>query len=122
MKSIVILGASNKPDRASNLLLKRLVQRGIEPVLVHPALDHIDGLTVVKNLDQAPRDPEILTVYLSAERSDELGDAIVALNPRRVIFNPGAENPPLEARLHAAGVETDNACSLVLLAQGLLAA
>jgi len=120
--SIVILGASDKPDRASNMLLKRLRARGVEPVPVHPALEMIDGVPVRKNLGEVAAKPDVLSVYLAAARSSDLASQIIALAPRRVIFNPGAENPALEAALSAAGIETENACSLVLLGQGLLTA
>jgi predicted CoA-binding protein len=120
--SIVILGASDKPDRASNMLLKRLQVRGVEAVPVHPALEMIDGIPVRKNLSEVAPAPDVLSVYLAAARSSDLEADILTLAPRRVIFNPGAENPALEAKLNAAGIETENACSLVLLSQGLLTA
>ncbi len=121
MKTIVVLGASDKPDRASNMLMKRLIVRGgFVPVPVHPALDAIAGVPVRSTLGEAPRHPDLLTVYLSAERSSALEEDIKNLEPHKVIFNPGAENLELEKRLAAAGIETENACSLVLLAQGQL--
>lgn len=118
--SIVVLGASDKPDRASNMLLKRLRARGVTAVPVHPALESIEGVPVHKNLTDVSPHPDLLSVYLGAARSSALESDIVALAPRRVIFNPGAENPGLEAKLNAAGIETENACSLVLLSQGQL--
>jgi uncharacterized protein len=118
--SIVILGASDKPDRASNMLLRRLQSRGVTAVPVHPALESIEGVPVRKSLADAPPQPDLLSVYLGAARSSALESDIVALAPRRVIFNPGAENPALEAALNAVGIETENACSLVLLSQGQL--
>lgn len=118
--SVVILGASDKPHRASNMLLTRLQQRGVTPVPVHPAIAEISGIAVHPTLASVPREPDILSVYLAAERSSALVDDIMALKPRKVIFNPGAENPALETRLEASGIATENACSLVLLQQGLL--
>ena len=59
--------------------------------------------------------PNALTVYVSAKISDSEYDRIVKLGPRRVIFNPGAENKNLAARLSEAGVEVVEACTLVLL-------
>jgi predicted CoA-binding protein len=121
MKTVVILGASDKPDRASHALLARMLGRGgYAPVPVHPALDSIAGVPVRKNLTEAPSRPDLLTVYVSPDRSTALEADIVRLAPRKVIFNPGAENPALEARLGAAGIETENACSLVLLSQNSL--
>lgn len=122
MPAIVILGASDKPHRASNMLLNRLRQRGVTPVPVHPAISVISGIPVHASLAGVPREPDILSMYLAAERSSALADDILALRPRKVVFNPGAENPALEARLEAAGIATENACSLVLLQQGLFKA
>jgi hypothetical protein len=121
VKTVVILGASDKPARASHALLARMLGRGgYAPVPVHPALDSIAGLPVRKNLREVPAHPDLLTMYVSPERSSALEAEIVRLAPRKVIFNPGAENPVLEARLEAAGIPVENACSLVLLGQNLL--
>jgi predicted CoA-binding protein len=121
MKTIVILGASDKPHRASNTLLTRLQHRGgYAPVPVHPAIEVISGIPVQKNLSEVTRGPEVLSMYLSADRSSSLEADIIALKPHRVIFNPGAENPQLELRLIEAGITTENSCSLVLLSQNLL--
>jgi predicted CoA-binding protein len=118
MKTVVILGASDKPGRISNLLLSRLQYHDdYEPIPVHPALASISGLPVFPNLSAVPSHPDILTLYVSAERSDSLEADIVRLKPTKVIFNPGAENPRLEMRLNEAGIATENACSLVLLSQ-----
>jgi len=122
MQTIVILGASHKPERASNRLLNRLLERDITPVLVHTAIETIAGLPVHKTLATVPPGPDILTVYLGAPRSAPLEADILKLAPRKVIFNPGAENPGLETSLNEAGIATENACSLVLLSQGLFKA
>ncbi len=43
-------------------------------------------------------------------------DYLLSLRPRRIIFNPGAENPELKKKAEALGIETEEACTLVLLA------
>ncbi len=122
MQTIVILGASHKPERASNMLLNRLLQRGVTPLLVHPVIESIAGLPVHASLATVPSGPDILTMYLSAARSSPLEADILKLAPRKVVFNPGAENPELSQRLNGAGIATENACSLILLNQGLFKA
>lgn len=122
MQTIVILGASHKPDRASNMLLNRLLQRDVTPVLVHPVIETIAGIPVHKDLGTIASGPDILTMYLNAARSTALEADILRLAPRKVVFNPGAENPALEAVLREAGIATENACSLILLNQGLFKA
>ena len=120
-RTVVILGASDKPERVSNLLLRRLQARGgYDPVPVHPALEAIAGVPVRAALAEVTPGPDILTLYVGPERSAVLESDIVALRPAKVIFNPGAENPELETRLNRAGIATENACSLVLLGQGEL--
>jgi uncharacterized protein len=124
VRTIVILGASDKPDRASHMLLTRLLQQGrrgrYTPVPVHPALESIAGVPVRRALDEVAPRPDVLSLYLGPSRSAALQDDIVRLNPGKVIFNPGAENEALEAGLNRAGIATENACSLVLLGQDLL--
>lgn len=118
LKTIVILGASNKPARASNMLLTRMLDRGgYAPIPVHPALESIAGVPVRGTLAEVPPGPDVLSVYLGAERSAALESDIVRLSPRKVVFNPGAENPVLESALNRAGIATENACSLVLLSR-----
>ncbi len=61
---------------------------------------------------------DTVTLYVGAARQAALLDALVAKRPGRVIFNPGAESSESERRLHAAGIETLHACTLVLLRSG----
>jgi predicted CoA-binding protein len=119
-ESVAILGASDKPDRYSNMLLKRLKAKGHPVYPINPALKTIDGIPVSRSLADLPPGVRILSVYMNAQRSGEIADAILASGIPRVIFNPGAENPALAERLAAAGVEVEEACSLVLSGTGQL--
>ncbi len=111
---VAVLGASDKADRTSNLLIKRLRVKGHEVYPVNPALTIIDGLPVFKGLADLPPGIDVLSIYMNAQRSDALAEAILASGIPRVIFNPGAENPALAERLQAKGVQVEDACSLVL--------
>jgi uncharacterized protein len=117
---VAVLGASDKTDRYSNLLIKRLRAKGHEVYPVNPALATIDGLPVYKTLQDLPAGVDVLTVYMNAHRSDALADSILATDIPRVIFNPGAENPGLSQRLEDKGVRVEEACSLVLSGLGHL--
>jgi predicted CoA-binding protein len=118
MKTVVILGASENPERYSNKAFRILKERHYDIVPVNPSLDVLDEIPVVHSLSEAPRNPDVLTVYVNPLRSAELVGDILALAPKVVIFNPGAENPALGLRLHQAGIKTVNACSVVLLTTG----
>lgn len=114
MKTL-ILGASSNPDRYSYKAMSMLTTSGYEVVLVHPTLKTINDIPVQNALCQVTHDIDTITVYVSPSISDQLESDIIAIKPRRVIFNPGAENPRLGRALRAAGIKTVDACTLVLL-------
>lgn len=118
MKTVVILGASDKPERYSNKALLLLKEQGYDIVPVNPTLEILEGMPVIHALDDVARHPDVLTVYVNPERSTAMADQILALAPRVAIFNPDTENDALESRLAAAGTRTVRACSVVLLKTG----
>jgi len=112
---VAVLGASPKADRYANIALHRLREAGHEAIGVNPALPDLGGFPCVATIDDLPEGIDTATVYLGKARSDELAGRILAGGFRRAIFNPGAENQELEAKLSAAGVEVLEACTLVML-------
>lgn len=112
---VVVIGASAKPERYSNRAVRLLLEHGHEVVPINPGISTIEGLPVVSSLEDLSGHVDTVTLYVSAERSSALEDAITHLHPDRVIFNPGAENPALQATLDANGIYTEEACTLVLL-------
>jgi predicted CoA-binding protein len=120
-KTVVIVGASDQPDRKSYMLLQRLRKNPhYEPVLVNPRLKEIDGIPVSSSLAEVSGKPDVISLYLNAKNSQGLEDAIERLKPGNVIFNPGAENPELMGHLYSRGIQVEEACSLVLLSQNAL--
>lgn len=115
---VVVLGASDNPERYSNMAVNRLLENGHSVVPVHPKLERIGELTVTPDLGDVAGPVDTVTVYVSPGVSSTMTDRLIALAPVRVIFNPGAENPELEAALAAHGIETLRACTLVLLSTG----
>lgn len=120
---VVVLGASDKPQRYSYLAMQMLLEYGHEPILVHPVRSEIEGRACYANLSsvkaQFPQGVDTVTVYVNHERSSPQQAAFLELRPRRVIFNPGAENPELANLLQEQGILVENACTLVLLRSGL---
>lgn len=114
-KTTVVLGASPKPDRFSNKALRMLRENGHHVVPVHPVHAEIEGLPAASSLAAISEPVDTLTIYVNAAQSALLAEAILRLAPRRVIFNPGAENTELERELSEAGIECRNACTLVML-------
>lgn len=115
---VVVLGASQKPERYSNKAIHMLLEHGHEVIPVHPRLDEVEGLKVVHDLAEISGSVDTLTLYVGADASSAAAAAIIRLHPTRVIFNPGAENPDLALRLRQAGIGYEQACTLVLLRTG----
>ncbi len=115
---VVILGASNKPDRYSYKALRMLREHGHEVLPVHPIIPEIEGVAVSPNLNSVEGPVDTVTMYVNASVSEPMADDFLQLAPRRVIFNPGAEAPALQTLLEAAGIECEEACTLVLLQTG----
>ncbi len=115
---VVIAGASDKPDRYAHQAMKALQRAGHEVVLVNPRLEAIEGQPVVADLGEVAQPIDTVTLYVGPAISRDMGEALTALAPDRVLVNPGAENPELEAELAAAGIAVQRACTLVLLATG----
>ena len=115
MSIVAVLGASDDPERYSYKAIQLLQEKGHEVFPVHPTLKQIDGLKVYASLKDLPKPMDVLSVYLSKAVSDKMTDQILQAKVRRVIFNPGAENPELEAKVSSMGMKPLEACTLVLL-------
>ena len=117
-QTVVVLGASPKPERYSNQAVAMLKEHGYEAIPVNPSGVGIHGLSTVKSLDEINVPVGTLTMYVGPAVSSGQKDAILKLAPERVIFNPGSENSELEAALDTEGIKTIHACTLVMLRTG----
>ncbi len=91
------------------------MKAGHEVIPVHPKHDSIDGIPVVPSLTKIHGKIDTLTVYIGPKNIGPLIPEIIALKPKRVILNPGAESPELSAALKTAGIPVIEACTLVML-------
>lgn len=117
-RRVVIIGASDDPGRYSHQAQLLLQEHGHEVVPVHPRLAAIDGVPVVADLSAISGPVDAVTLYVGPAISLALKDKLIALNPQRIIFNPGTENAPLANALDAVGIVCIHACTLVLLRTG----
>jgi len=115
---VAVLGASPKEERFSFKAMRLLKEHGHKPIPIHPAGHTVDEVPGLKSLIEIDQPIDTLTVYLNSKISNGLKDDILKLNPRRVIFNPGAENEELAEVLESAGIEVVVACTLVMLDTG----
>ena len=116
--NVAVLGASSNPERYSYKAVKLLAEHDYCVFPVHPSKRPIDGIQCYASLGDIGREIDTISVYMSPRNSTPLIDQIIAANPRRVILNPGTENPELRERCQEAGIEVIEACTLVLLNTG----
>jgi len=113
-KKTLVLGASLKPSRYSNIAIKRLVSYKQPTVALGLRKGEVDGVKI--ETEKVPfSDIDTVTLYLGPPRQEEYYDYIVSLNPVRVIFNPGTENPEFYQILRNNNIEVEIACTLVML-------
>lgn len=117
MQTTLVFGASLKPSRYSNLAIKRLLEQNVSTVAFGLRTGLVDGVQIKTNLSELPK-IDTVTLYLNRERQKQYYDAIIALKPKRVIFNPGTENTEFYKLLEHKKIKVEVACTLVLLATG----
>lgn len=115
MSYVAVVGASPSEERYSNKAMKLLKEKGHTPIPVAPKHERICEAEVLASLRDIPHEVDTVSMYVAPARQKSIIDEIVDVSPRRVIFNPGAENREVYARLEAGGIEVVEACTLVLL-------
>lgn len=116
-KKTLVLGASENHKRYSYLAVKSLQSQGHDVIAVGKRKGNIDEVEI---LTEAPQinDIHTVTLYLNPQNQQAYYDYIVQLKPQRVIFNPGTENPELQRKVAMIGINTLEACTLVMLNSG----
>ncbi|MFK7000605.1 CoA-binding protein [Flavobacterium oreochromis] len=113
MKTLV-LGASSNPERYSFIAMSRLLQYDHEVVAIGLKNERVFGIEIQIGFPVLG-DIHTVTLYLNPQRQKEYYDYIIALKPKRVIFNPGTENPEFYELLKENHIKVEEACTLVLL-------
>lgn len=115
METVAVVGASPLKDRYSNKAMNMLNEYGHTPVPIAFKHKTIEGETVYPKLSDIPHPVDTVTMYVGVPHQEKIIKDILALKPMRVIFNPNTENPAVYDRLRSAGIEVQEACTLVLL-------
>jgi predicted CoA-binding protein len=115
-KKTLVLGASQKPSRYSYEAVVRLKHHG-HPVYAY-GLREAEIIDTPIQTEWPVEEFDTITLYLNPYRQQDYYERIIELRPKRVIFNPGTENPHFMDRLEKAGIEVEEACTLVMLSIG----
>jgi predicted CoA-binding protein len=113
-KKTLVLGASSKPDRYSYRAITMLVEKGHSVLAIGQNAGEVAGIKIqtkaipLKNVDT-------VTLYLNPNRQKDYYNYIIESKPKRVVFNPGTENPEFYQLLNLNDIKYEVACTLVLL-------
>lgn len=116
-KKTLVIGASENPERYSNMAIHRLRNHNIDVLAIGNREGEIAGVKITKTLADF-KDIDTITLYINPNIQKQYYDYILSLKPKRVIFNPGTENPELVALLNKNGIAYMYACTLVMLSTG----
>jgi predicted CoA-binding protein len=116
-KKTLVMGASDNPARYSYLAINRLREEG-HPVLAIGSHKATVGDVEIDTSTQNYNQVDTVTMYLNPNNQKGYYQYLLSLKPRRIIFNPGAENPELEELARKNGIKVQEACTLVLLSTG----
>lgn len=114
-KKTLVLGASLNPGRYSNIAIKRLVSNNQPTLAVGLRKGEVEGVSITNEMEDFD-EVDTITLYLNPQRQKQYYEYILSLQPERVIFNPGTENPELYDLLRKNNIEIEVACTLVMLA------
>lgn len=120
MAKTVVIGASPNLSRYSYRATMQLAGFGEEVFPIGIRAGQIGPHEIITD-KPAIADVETVTLYVGPQNQSSWVDYILALRPKRVIFNPGTENPTFEAVLRKEGILFESACTLVMLATGTYA-
>ena len=114
-KKTLVLGATTKPEKYAYLAINKLVEKGHSVIAIGQNAGEVAGINIrTKNIPLA--NINTVTLYLNPARQRDYYNYIIETKPKRVIFNPGTENPEFYQLLQSNGIKVEVACTLVLLA------
>ena len=113
-KKTLVLGASTKPERYAYKAITMLVEKGHSVLAIGQNHGEVAGISIrTKNIPLS--NIHTVSLYLNPTRQRDYYNYIIETNPKRVLFNPGTENPEFYQLLKANGIKVEEACTLVLL-------
>ena len=115
--NVLVLGASSNPERYAYRAALQLKKQGHTCYLLGQRPGVVDGMPLHTTWpSEDDFRPDTVTLYLGPAAQATWRETLLSKDYRRILFNPGTENPDLEHAIRATGKECQQACTLVLLA------
>ncbi len=118
--NIVVLGASSNPNRVSYMATKLLKNKGYNLRAIGTRKGKIENVEVETEVSNSQDNIDAITVFLNPARQKKYYNYILDQNPTSLIFNPGTENPELEALAIARNIKIISCCTIALLTVNML--
>jgi predicted CoA-binding protein len=112
----LIVGATTNPTRYAYTAASMFDERGLDFLPIGIKTGEVFGREILDlRAKPALEGIHTITLYIGPENQSEWIDYLISLKPKRIIFNPGTENPIFSKKAREAGIQTLEACNLVLL-------
>ncbi len=118
MKTLIV-GATTNHSRYAYTAAQMFSERNLDFIPIGIKKGKVFGKEIL-DLNSKPELKEIhtITLYIGPSNQGEWIDYLIGLKPKRIIFNPGTENPDFFKKARTAGIEVLPACNLVMLSTG----
>lgn len=107
VKTIALVGASNKEERASYRVMQFMQGKGFKVIPVSPRLagQTLLGETVYENLESVPLPVDMVDLFVNSERVTPIIDSAIALSPSVIWMQIGVVNPAAAEIAKAQGID-----------------
>jgi len=114
---VAVIGASENTSRYSNMCINNLLNKGYQ-VIAYGNKKGIINQTEIQTEKIYADNIHTITLYIAANKQPEWYELILKCKPKRLIFNPGTENPELSTLAKSAGIMVIESCTLLMLNVG----
>ncbi|MCD8554812.1 CoA-binding protein [Seleniivibrio sp.] len=91
-KTVAIVGASNKPERASNGIMKFLMKNGYKCVPVNPIEKEVLGIPTVDCVEELDFEPDIVDIFRQSAFAAEVVREAAGKNAKLIWLQEGVES------------------------------
>ncbi|HEU0309862.1 MAG TPA: CoA-binding protein [Sphingomicrobium sp.] len=106
VRTIAVVGASDRPDRPSNGVMKFLQDHGYRVIPVNPTItgEHVHGEYVWRELGQIGEPIDMVDIFRRSSEAGAAVDQAIAIGAKAVWMQLGVVDGAAAARAEAAGL------------------